>query len=106
MAELEHFQMADFSAVSSYTDFEIAPPCSTGGGRLWVGYPPPMSEIIKFKPPQKSPEYFTGICECGNDSFQTLFGPEDPDLEARHLIALRCAECGEELRAYEPRLDS
>ena len=65
-----------------------------------------MRDIIYLKPPQKMPEFFTGICECGSDAFQTLFGPEDPEMQARHLIALRCADCGDELRAYESNLDS
>ena len=46
-----------------------------------------MSEIIYLKQPQKMPEYFTGVCECGSDAFQTLFGPEDPEMQARHLVA-------------------
>ena len=65
-----------------------------------------MSEIIYLKQPEKIPEFFTGICDCGSDAFQTLFGPEDPEMQTRHLVALRCADCGEELRAYESALDS
>ena len=65
-----------------------------------------MSEIIYLKQPQKMPEFFTEIWECGSDAFQTLFGPEDPEMQTRHLIALRCADCGDELRAYEPNFDS
>ena len=67
-----------------------------------------MSDFIYLKRPQKMPEYFTGICECGNDSFQTLFGPEDPELQARHLIALRCADIitrGAMSRRWQPPID-
>ena len=65
-----------------------------------------MSEIIYLKQPKKMSKFFTEICECGSDAFQTLFGPEDPEMQARHLIALRCADCGDELRAYGPNFDS
>ena len=51
-----------------------------------------MSDIIYLKRPQKMPKYLPGICECGNDSFQTPFGPEDQELQARHLIALRSVD--------------
>jgi|TARA_R110002020_G_scaffold347014_2_gene560777 hypothetical protein len=43
----------------------------------------------------------SGVCECGNDTFHTIFGPEDTVMEARHLIALRCSECGEEQRSSD-----
>ena len=41
---------------------------------------------------QKILEIFTGIYEYGNDPFQALFCPKHPELQARHLLALRCAD--------------
>ena len=65
-----------------------------------------MGDIVDFQRPEKKFEPITGICaECGNDTFETLFGPED-EHQARHLVALRCYECGEEVMSREQFLDS
>ena len=67
-----------------------------------------MSDVIYLTQPQNMLEYLTGICECGKGSFQTLFGLEDPKFQARHLIALRCADIitrGAILRRWQQPID-
>ena len=81
------------------------PPLRAGGGGSCDRYTPHMGDIVDFHRPEKF-DAITGICsECGNDAFETLFGPEDSH-QARHLIALRCNECGEEVASREQLLDS
>ena len=65
-----------------------------------------MNNIIFLTPPKKNPDLSTGVCDCGNDTFHTLFGEEDPETELCHLIALQCSDCGQELRANEHRYDA
>jgi hypothetical protein len=81
------------------------PPFEPAAGAGVIGIPP-MGDIVDFQRPEKKFDPITGICaECGNDTFETLFGPED-EHQARHLVALRCYECGEEVMSREQFLDS
>jgi hypothetical protein len=84
----------------------MTPPSLDGRGQLSLVYPPPMSDIIFLTPPENIPDLSTGVCDCGNDTFHTLFSEEDPETELCHLIALQCSDCGQELRANEHRYDA
>jgi hypothetical protein len=80
----------------------MTPPLIDGRGRQWQWYPPHMLEYSK----KNSPHFSQGVCECGSDIFHTLFGPEDPHHDVCHLVALICADCGDETRSHEQQYDA